>query len=67
MIISLRFFFYLFIFIFNAVITGKENVFNIIRFQLSGNDALGFRLLQLGKEAVSKHVFVMKLYQVYTL
>ena len=46
---------------FHAVITGKENIYNMIRFWWSENDTVGFRFLNLGKEAVAKFWFVVKL------
>ena len=55
------------IFIFNAVRTGKENICNIIDFQWSANDAVGFRFLQLRRGVVSKLLFVVKLYSSWTI
>ena len=46
---------------FNALITGKENICNIIRIQWSANDAVGFIFLKLGKETVAKFLFGVEL------
>ena len=53
-------------FIFNSTITGKKNICNIIRFKWSTNDIASFRLLQLWMKAVSKLLFVVKLYLSWT-
>ena len=46
---------------FNAVITGKENFCNIIRFEWSADDIVGFRFINLGRGLVGKLLFVVKL------
>ena len=45
-------------FIFNVVISTKENIYNIFRFQWSSNDAVGFRLLHWKNDARPKLFFV---------
>ena len=46
----------IFIFMLNVVITSKEKIVTI-RFQWCDNDALGLKLLKLGKGTVSKLFF----------